>query len=72
MLVECPCCHSPIPNARLVEVEGRVWLDVGGFLVSAGMRHCHACGEIFHWKQPRYPMSELVARWEQRQVVEAP
>lgn len=62
----CPDCNTAVPRATLVEVDGRVYLDVDGVMVAAGWRHCHCCGRKIHWKASKMALAELEARQTER------
>lgn len=61
---ECPNCRTKVGD--LVQVNGWVRLDAGGWLIGDGMKHCHRCGRMIHVKAPKESWSELVARYLER------
>lgn len=62
LLWYCHKCGSPTPGVTLMEIDGRVYLNVSGLLVSQAWRHCHVCGEKTFWKQPKMTLAELASR----------
>ncbi len=60
-------CKCGAVMGNMVQVDGRVYLDTGGWLIAQGKRHCHICGRPFHFTASQ-------AAWEkhmQRQEAEA-
>jgi hypothetical protein len=63
--VTCPSCGALF--GRMVQVNGVVRLDSGGWIIAYGHRHCHCCGHIFHFRPPKSSWDELVQWAAKRQ-----
>lgn len=55
----CPKCQTPV--GFIVEQNGQLWLNSGGWLLAEARRHCHVCGSVVYFKRPKKTMAELMA-----------
>lgn len=59
------CRHCGARVGEMVNRDGAIYLDVGVFLASAGMRYCSACGRPFHFHRPKREWRVLVQEYQQ-------
>lgn len=57
----CPNCGARVGS--FVEHNGWVRLDAGGWLIGDGVRFCHRCGRLIHFKAPKESWADLVRRY---------
>lgn len=54
----CPKCKAPV--GIIVEVNGLLWLNSGGWLLAEARKHCHVCGNVVYFKRPKKTLKELL------------
>ena len=52
-------CHCGEPIGNLIDVNGRVWLQVGGVKVRNMHGACSACGGIVHFNTLDYLLADI-------------
>lgn len=52
-------CHCGEPIGNLIDVNGRVWLQVGGVKVRNMHGACNACGGVLHFNSLDYLLADL-------------
>lgn len=57
MTYTCPKCKTPV--GQLVELDGIIWLNTDGWLVSDARKFCHACGYRIHFKRPKKELEQI-------------
>lgn len=61
--VDCPKCQVPL--GHLIRFRDAVYLDTGSWLIEAGRKHCHGCGELFIMRQD-LDVSKMLNRGSKR------
>lgn len=53
----CPECKQELGKLR--EIDGKVFLLIGNWVVSSAKCHCHICGSTVHFQAPKKTIKEL-------------